>query len=153
MDNSEALLQVLLTVLTWLIGFGSAVIVYKIKQCSDRKMLIGLLKKELETYDISDVGKIRNRAQERVDATGEGIFVTPHREDYIDWILSRAILNPKKDHGLIKALINLKATITNFNHAVLAWNMRALSDFSVVVGFGNLADEHVKTLQKELSNK
>jgi len=132
------------------VGFLSALGINKINKNNQRNSLIGVLKNELSSFSGIDVSDVKERVKEKSSVLGLDLFVTPFREDYIDWILSRGILTPSKDYDLVKVLVKVKATLTNFNMAVQMWNMGCLRDLEIVQGFGKLAEDHIDELRKVL---
>jgi len=145
------LLEVILVVLTWIVGYLSALKINEIKTTNERNALIGTLKSELNSFNTVDVSNVKEKIKENSSVFGVDLFVTPFREDYIDWILSRGILTPQKDHDLVKALVNVKATLTNFNMAVLMWNMGSMRDLGIIEDYGRLVEDHIDELRKVLS--
>lgn len=143
--------EIILAILSWIVGYLVAQKINQENINGKRKRLIDILKSELESISKIDVIRMRTEIENRVAETGEGLFITPFRIDYIDWLLSQGALDPKKDRNLINKLINVKATLTNFNMAVFMWNIGSLNDFSIVHGFGDLSEEHIDELRQEIN--
>ncbi len=90
------LLEVILIVLAWIVGYLSALKINEINTHTKRNVLVGALKSELSSFNTIHVSNLKEKTKEKSSVFGEDFFVTPFREDYIGWILSCGILTPKK---------------------------------------------------------
>lgn len=150
--NSENFLQIGLSILTWLFGFFTAVLVSQMRRRKERTILIRILKKELDAIEETVNNKIISEERAPAQAPDEEVFVTSYPVDYIDWTLNSTNLFLKKDQSLIKTLVKAKAVTTNFNQAVFMWNLGTLKDFNVIKRFRSQADEMLRQLKNEIED-
>ena len=150
--NSGSLLQIALSMLTWLFGFFTAVLVSRMRRRKERTILIRILKKELDAIEETVNRKIISEETAPAQVSDEEVFITSYPVDYIDWTLNSTNLFLKQDQSLIKTLVKAKAVTTSFNEAVFMWNLGALKDFNVIKRFRSQANELLRQLKNELKD-